>query len=120
VRHSPRLFIALSGSFLLTIVTTTVAYTRYAEGTLLSVIGKPLVFIVLSALALRRYATARWLLIAWLTIGVVHSAAYVYGETGHFRQQVLLLGVAAVEAWACVELVIDGLAGTRASRGAAA
>ena len=117
---SPRLYVALSASLIITFATTTVSYVRDGQGTLAAVIGKPVVFIVLAVLALSRRAWARWILIAWLAIGCIHAATYVYGVTGTFKQQALLFGMAAIAAWACVELALDGLARSEASGRAAA
>ena len=67
------------------------------------VLGRPLVFGVLAWLAFRRRTWARWLLIAWLTYGVIFVVSNLLA--GH-RPNVAVVLTIVVFIWACLELGI--------------
>ena len=106
-----RLAIALIAACAASVVTALFTPTSGTFNTFV-VAGRPLIFALLGWLAFRGRTWARWLLIAWLTYGVIVVASNVLA--GMYRANVALVVIVGVSVWACLELGIAIAAGPNA------
>lgn len=107
--RSERLVVALAAVALVGILVYLGAYLRTGQLNWAVAITRTAVLIVLSVLAIRRHAWARWTLIAWLGLGVVLSFGYFPGAAGLITLQLVLVMMLGLHVWAIVELALDRL-----------
>jgi hypothetical protein len=108
-----RLPVALIAVSAITVVAALLTPTSGVVETFV-ILGRTTVFAILAWLAFRR-TWARWLLVAWLTYGVIVVMSSLLA--GLYRANVAVVLVIVVSIWTCLELGIAMAAGPPAKSG---